>query len=289
MKLGINQSAYYGANRDVEGLKRMKRHGYDCIDYNYLSNTDTHPAYAWDEADFVKNLTEIRNEINAEGIEIAQTHGPWRWPPRDFEEADRAERFEKMTKCIRATKILGSKYMVIHPFMPFGWDQNPDPEYFWEMNREFLLKLTKVGEDNGVIVCLENMPMPALTIASPANTLKMVKEIDSPWLRVCLDTGHCSYDWAEKPGEAVRLIGKEYLATLHVHDNNGQRDLHWNPYTGVIDWKDFSSALNEIGFDGVMSLETDLSHSMHVPADIREYFEIGLAKIGRKLMEDPRK
>ena len=37
---------------------------------------------------------------------------------------------------------------------------------------------------------------------------------------------------------------------------------HWRPYTGVIDWDDFSNALTEIGFDGSMSLETYVPHSV---------------------------
>ena len=46
------------------------------------------------------------------------------------------------------------------------------------------------------------------------------------------------------------------LRTLHVHDNDGNQDLHWVPFTGVVDWDDFSKALQEIGFDSCLSIET---------------------------------
>ena len=75
----------------------------------------------------------------------------------------------------------------------------------------------------------------------------------------------------------------EYLAALHVHDNDGKRDLHWLPYAGVIDWAAFSRALHEIGFAGALSLETRVKPSM--PMDIREYHEIGLGLIARRLAE----
>lgn len=285
MRTGITVGSYMHDNNDTEGLKRMKKHGYDAMDYNTLCNTDIYLYHCSDE-EFVKELKKIRKTINDEGIEIYQTHGPWRWPVQDSTEEDRAERFEKMAKAIKATGILGAKYFVIHPIMPFGIYSNPEPEKYWEINREFFTRLTKVGEENGVIVCLENMPMPALTTSTPSQTLKMVKEINSPWIKVCLDTGHCSV-LGLSPADAVREIGKEYLATLHVHDNSGEydRDYHWIPYTGVIDWKDFASALKEIGFDGVLSLETDIVHNLHLPEELKEYFEIGLAKMAKHLTE----
>jgi sugar phosphate isomerase/epimerase len=79
----------------------------------------------------------------------------------------------------------------------------------------------------------------------------------------------------------VRLIGKEYLAVLHVHDNNGRSDLHWNPYTGVIDWDDFSAALREIDFAGTVSLETAVPG--RIPQDIREPFEQGLFRMAQRI------
>lgn len=284
MKIGITKDSYFRNSEDIQALERISRHGYQAVDYS-LANTDD-DIYKLSDDEYVSCLTNIREKINSAGIEVYQTHGPWRWPPQDFTEEDRAERFDKMSKAIRGTKILRAKYFVIHPIMPFGCDADPEPEIFCRMNREFLTGLIRVGEENGVIVCLENMPFSGLSLSRPAEILKMVREINSPWLRVCLDTGHSAV-LGMQPGDAVRLIGKEYLATLHVHDNDGKCDKHWIPYTGVIDWKDFSKALNEIGFDGVLSLETGIDNSMHLPEEIREYFEVGLANMAKHLTKMP--
>jgi hypothetical protein len=40
MKLGIVAGAYFGRQEDAQGLKRMKKHGFECMDYNYLADTD---------------------------------------------------------------------------------------------------------------------------------------------------------------------------------------------------------------------------------------------------------
>ena len=83
----------------------------------------------------------------------------------------------------------------------------------------------------------------------------LANEINSPWLKICLDTGHCTTQKVN-PADAVRMIGKDMLRVLHIHDNDGTNDKHWVPYTGIIDWEDFKKALQDIEFDGCVSLET---------------------------------
>ncbi len=263
----------------AEDIKRIKEFGYDAIDFSILSDTDT-PLYCLEGEAFVAEVLKVRKIINDFGVKIHQTHGPWRYPPRDFTEEERSERFEKMTKAIEATKILGAKYLVIHPLMPDGEAKSPNPELFWEINRRFLTNLADVGSKNDVVVCFENMPFRNLTLSKPEDTLKMVKEINSPFLKICLDTGHSAV-LGVSPAEAVRQIGKEYLAVLHIHDNDGKEDRHWIPYSGTIDWADFSNALREVEFDGVISMETEISKNFHLPSELKDNFEQRLADIAR--------
>lgn len=147
--------------------------------------------------------------------------------------------------------------MVIHPIMPFGGESEPDTERMWDINYEFMRKLADAGQAYGVTVCFENMPFRALSLSSPESVLKFVKTLNHPFFKICLDTGHCAV-LGISAGESVRRIGKEYLKTLHIHDNDGIADRHMPPYTGVIDWENFSSALSDIDFDGVASLETQV-------------------------------
>lgn len=279
MKIGIESGAYLDRYGFAEGLARMKAHGYEALDYQSFADTETE-LFRVSEAEFERTLRTQRAAIEDAGIEITQTHGPWRWPPRDFTEEDRAERFEKMAKSIRGTAILGCRNFVIHPIMPFGDNRDPEPERLWDMNLAFMSRLVEVGRSCDVVVNFENMPMIALSISRPEAILRFVKTVDSPFFKVCLDTGHCAV-FGDSPAQAVRLLGKEYLATLHIHDNNGHNDLHWNPYTGVIDWDDFSAALREIGFEGAVSLET--AAPGHIPQDIREPFEQGLFHMARRI------
>ena len=268
MKIGIESAAYlHGDVAFADGARRMRSHGYDCLDYGGFCNTET-PLFAGSEAEFENTLAEQKRILNAEGIEVSQTHGPWRFPMRDETEEDRAERFEKMAKSVRGTAMLGCRNMVIHNIMPQG-HKDTDPDYVKEINREFFGRLCEVAKEYGVVINLENMPFLKQCLARPEDTLAFVKEMNTPYMRMCLDTGHCLV-WGIRPGDAVRLIGKEYLYTLHVHDNDGVKDLHWLPGTGVGDWADFTAALREIGFDGTLSLETCIKNVPDTEREIRE-------------------
>lgn len=255
MRTGIEWCPEDHVEEKARELYEIRELGYDCIDFQSFCHTEN--VFFGDQSDVSANLKLVRDACADAGLTVSQTHGPWRWPPRDSTKEERDERFEKMVRSLYGTAELGCRDMVIHPIMPFGDWQDPYPEAFMEMNLEFFGRLTEEAKKAGVVIDFENMPMPALSLATPSQILDFVKTIDSPNFRVCLDTGHCAVT-KNDPADAVRMIGREYLRVLHVHDNDGRGDLHWLPETGVIDWRAFSDALHEIGFEGVFSLETDV-------------------------------
>ncbi len=254
MKLGMTAGVYTGDLADFEKeLKQLKTIGFDCIDYQGFVNTQT-PLYEMSETDFEAYLCEQKRMVAEVGLEISQVHGPWRSHKCYMTEEGRKAELEYAIKAVRGCAILGGDRMVMHPVMAQG-RIDVDHDSLKAVNRAFFLRLCEVGRENGVVICLENMPFPCQCLARPRQTLEFVKTLNSEWFRVCLDTGHCAV-LGLSAGDAVRLIGKDYLWVLHVHDNDGLRDRHLPPYDGVLDWDDFSDALAEIDFDGTLSLET---------------------------------
>ncbi len=256
MRTGIEWCPEATVDDAEKVLTEIKALGYDCVDFQSFCHTEN-IFFQGNSKDMQKLLRVVRNAAEHAGVTVSQTHGPWRWPPQDGTEENRRERFEKMVRSLEGTAMLGSADMVIHPIMPFGDHQNPDPERFMDMNLDFFRRLTERAKEYGVVIDFENMPMPVLTLATPRQILDFVKQIDSPYFRVCIDTGHCAVCGVD-PAEAVRETGRRYLRVLHVHDNDGRGDFHWLPETGVIDWQSFSKALHDIGYDGVFSLETNV-------------------------------
>ena len=277
-KIGIETSAYFQLSGAWEGFEKMKRHGFACADYQNLVNTEN-ALFSASEGEFERTLTEHRKAAEQAGVEIYQVHGPWRYPPRDAAENERAERFEKMKKTLWGTSLLHSRHFVIHPVMPFGPDEEPDSALFYKINHDFFSALLDEALKYDVVICLENMPFSAHSIARPAEILQFIRSFDDSHMAMCLDTGHSAV-LGVPPAEALRE-GADLIKTLHVHDNDGRSDFHRAPYDGVIDWAAFSEALSLLPAEVPLSLETQAPAKM--PSELHDYFQIGLAKIGETL------
>lgn len=280
MKTGIMSDAYtspYGLER---GYSKMKEHGYDYADFQGLINVNSE-LFELPEEPFRVRLEREAETARAAGIAVLQTHGPWGGSSTDLTRQLRKKKLEQVKKAIRGTAYLGCEYFVIHNLMPFGDSDGDNKRSVYEINREFFAKAVEYAESLDVTVCLENMPFPQQYLARPADMLKFVESLKSENFRMCLDTGHCAVHGISA-ADSVRLLGKDYLKVLHVHDNNGVSDFHWPPYTGVIDWDDFSKALHEIDYEGSVSLETCVPRDLPIGEE-RERRERELAAAAKKI------
>lgn len=286
MRIGICSTAYlrYGIE---EGARRAKEHGFDCFDYSSFENTET-DFFKLPEAEFEKELRRQRAIFETVGIRVNQSHSPWRFPARDYTPEDRAERLDAMSKAVRGTAYVGGEDFVVHVIMPFGENSPANPDAMKQMNIEFWGRIAEVAAEYGVKhINIENLPFQRLPINSTCQCLdfakQMNRETNSDIFRVCLDTGHSNY-CGEDSAEMVRMLGP-HLRTLHVHDNDGIADTHQIPGRGTINWTDFSDALADIGFDGVLSFETLVPRS--IPnGEERDRQERELALIGHRLAKN---
>lgn len=275
--IGIGVGSYPSSIYGDERYEAMKKNGYDFGDLG-LSESN-HPIYTCDESEIENTIDREYEMAKKAGIKFSQVHGPWRYPPKDFTEEDREERLVKMQKCIRAAKHIGCNNVVIHPLMPFGVEENPDPEHTLKINVEFFKKLLETAEKYEINICIENVPFKGFNLSTPAQVLELVKKLNSPYAKVCLDTGHSSI-MGVKPSDAVRELGS-YLQVFHIHDNDGMFDQHRFPFEGFVDWEDFTSAIKETGCEAVMSFETAPSRKLDKEAFI--VMNNGLALIGKQL------
>ncbi len=283
MKIGIEFNIFssgYCRYGDKKYIK-LKEHGFSCIDFNMANtNTEIYTSPASDEL-----LLREKTLADDAGIEIHQSHGPWRSPPRDGTQAERAERMEKMKKSIRAASLLGCKNWVVHPLMPLGADDTVtgNEKGTWDINLRFMKELLITAKEYGVTICLENMPMTKFSMAKPAAILNFVEEIGDDNFKICLDTGHAALFDDVSLCDEVRRLGDK-IKVLHIHDNKCGKDLHLMPYFGTIDWKAFARSLKDIGYDGVFSLETAAPGKL--PDSLFEKSSIMLYEIADEIIND---
>lgn len=251
MEIGIGN--YYIDKYGIEaGAEKMVADGYTYIDFQ-LVDTDSE-LYAARDDEFFLSVMDIKRRLSARGVKISQIHGPWRYPPRDATDDDRAERFEKMTKAMVIARHLGAKYMAVHPLMPYGENSSENPDEVIEINKKFFSALANVAGSLGITVCLENMPFKKFPLSTVEAITDFLKELDHPNLKMCFDTGHANIFPARMSD--MLEYAKDFIRIIHVHDNPGDADIHLHPYDGSIDWADFVEGLYNIGYSGVFNIET---------------------------------
>lgn len=275
MKIGVSIEPYgKAANYFGEELfQKLSSFGFSAIDYN-ISGT-LYELYSMDDAAFEQKLFAEKAAAQAAGLEIHQMHGPWRSPPRDATVEDRQERMEKMKRSILAARLLGCKYWVIHPIMPYGALDldTEDPPKTWALNKAFMGELLQYAKEQDITICLENLPMSKFSMSNPKQILKFVREMNDDHFKICLDTGHSNFFPDVCLSDMVREMGSD-LKALHIHDNMGDRDFHLWPTKGIIDWPGFMKALKDIDFQGVFSLETTPDKNLECEPYARAFAEL---------------
>lgn len=128
-------------------------------------------------------------------------------------------------------------------------------------------RLARLGEERGRVFTLENLNTrvdhPGTPFATAAETIRLVREVDSPHLRLNLDLYHAQIgegNLIELVRAALPLIGE-----IQVADVPGRRE----PGTGEIAYPVVARALEAMGYDGVVGLEAWASGD---PTDAVEAF-----------------
>ena len=94
------------------------------------------------------------------------------------------------------------------------------PEWFVEKSVAFWTEFLSEVPEN-MTLCLENVMEP-----SPQIPVDIVRQVDDPRLRLCLDVGHANAELSRTPVMDWVEACRPYLRHLHLHNNAGGWDLH---------------------------------------------------------------
>ncbi len=235
----------------------VREYGFDAVTFEMCDVKRVWYTLPVDESDEILYKEKIRAE--KDGFKFANCHGPWCVPWPDTTEEGLLKKIKDTKRAIHNTHMLGSKYCVVHPFIPMDIREKNDPEkaqITWKTNTKILKELIEYAKAEDVVICFENMPWRDSSLATPADIIKMVEEINDPNLEACFDTGHANVFNDFTIGDSVRTMAK-HMKIIHVHDNFFNIDMHLFPFHGSTNWEEFSIALKEINFDGIFELETE--------------------------------
>ena len=280
LKIGIRSDAYFGFDNYEEGMRLMKEHGYDGFDFQGLDSVPNSPLYKMSDEEMKAYLTKVKLCAKEVGLEIYQLHGAL--PCADFATEEGCQKqIECFKKSIIGAKYLGCPQIVVHPFMP-GLETNSPSKEELPLNVRLWKQVASFAREHGIVVCIENVAAPNGTLMSYIENIKWVlDEVGDEYIKACLDTGHFEAVGTDICG-AICLLGK-HLSTLHIHDSAFGQDRHALPFQALVDWKGFTRGLKEIGFDGVISLETMICSG--TPQPMLDQMQRALAGIARYLAE----
>lgn len=154
--------------------------------------------------------------------------------PLSICEVERVRRIEAMDELKRAIDVaedLPFSRMIFHMG---GSRETADPR---KRDAAFssLEHLTLHARHVGVTICVENTTS---EMGSPAYLRSFIDETRLTGLRINFDIGHANL--ADGPEENRVAEGfepvREHVASVHIHDNHGEKDEHLAPYKGSIDW-----------------------------------------------------
>ena len=270
MKYGITTHYFKPFISDSTKLyKGIKGAGYDYVDYSmYDKMFVQNPVFSKSGNEWREHFRNERNIIEGEGLRVSQVHCIF---PPDFSGEvmhvrDYANEYELdyYKKELEAASILGAPYAVVHHLKDGPLAKEGMKDATFQKNAVFYGKILPTAGQFGVKIAIEdlffvekNPPYECKRshIATADDMIEFINYVGDENMVACLDVGHMNM--FDVPSEdAVRILGK-HLKVLHLHDNYGGKDLHLPPLYGTIDWIALKNALDEVGFDGVYSMELD--------------------------------
>lgn len=154
--------------------------------------------------------------------------------PLSVTEVERVRRIEAMDELKRVIDVaedLPFSRLILHMG---GSRETADPR---KRDAAFssLEHLVLHAKHAGVTICVENTTS---EMGEPAYLRSFVNETRLTGLRFNFDIGHAYL--ADGPEDERVAKGfeplKELIASVHIHDNHGEKDEHLPPYDGAIDW-----------------------------------------------------
>ena len=160
----------------------------------------------------------------------------------DPEARDLAAR--RYRQAIALARDYGADKVVIHagfnPWLYYPVWFREQSAVFW---REFL------AEEPGVEIVLENV-----LEQEPEWMTEILRAVDSPRLRLCLDVGHVN---AYSPVDAAQWLRRcaPWISHFHLHNNNGTRDAHDPLFRGSIPMEELLTLAGELCPEATFTLE----------------------------------
>ncbi len=241
----------FGPEKSIQLLKDA---GFDAFD---LSLDGKVMLDFFGDDDYLEKAKALREFTDIIGLPCNQSHAPF--GARDPHYKD-SESFKKVVRSMEVASVMGANGIVIHPLHYLPYFQNV--EQLKLENARYYRDLLPIAQRLSITIYTENMwqrnecnsSITHSVCAHPEEFVEYIDMINSPYFKGCLDVGH-THLVGENTVRFIKLLGKERLQALHIHDNDFIDDRHNLPFVGKIDFLGITDALADIGYEGDFTFE----------------------------------
>lgn len=149
---------------------------------------------------------------------------------------------------LTAAKAINANTIVFHSGNK-GMKHKISQNRFRENSILFWKEFIKEFEDADITAVIENVHE-----RHPHQILDIVKEVNSPYLKVSLDTGHANLFSEIEICDWVKIYGK-HLHHMHIHNNFGDDDSHNSLIEGTINFAEIFNTLQKENLSPIIVFE----------------------------------
>lgn len=226
---------------DLYLIEKVKTLGFDVIDL-FVSHPEEFPS---------KEVYKITKETGIEPTTITVLN-------KDTNLIDANPKIRKtgvefLKKLVDINTAIGSRILGGVNYAAWGYlSGKPRTDDEWKWSVQSMQEVATYAKDNSdIIIAVEpvnRFETFFLNIADDA--VRYCKEVGTDNIKVHLDSFHMIREELNFT-KAVQACGKQYLGYVHVCESN--RGI---PGTGLVPWKEFFTALKNIGFEGPLVIES---------------------------------
>ena len=275
LKIGISSAGWYRESDPQGSLAYIKSCGFAAVDFDMntyinkekmLSEGPYPTVFDHPTEEVCAHFAPLKQACEQTGVEIGQIHAPF---PAYYDGREDLNDYLRnvLDKCFAVCEYLGCPAIVVHPIR--GNDHAHELELTLTHYRQLIPLVKKY---KGVKICLENLfnrqenRIAGGRLSDVTDARNMLDQLNAEAgehrFGFCLDVGHTNLTHTNV--KSFILAMGDRITNLHIHDNNGVDDLHIVPYTCMItknshvcDWDGFVEGMREIGYQGILSFETD--------------------------------
>jgi len=255
-RFGVSTHLYHAQRLSRDHLLEIAAHGFETVE---LFATRSHFDY-----DNPATVADLQQWLAEAGLTLHSVHAPvgerfsgagWSglWSLASSDADARAIAVRETEAALHVARRIPIDVFVMHLGLPRferRGDGRAGPGDTRAAARRSIEELHRAAGPLDVRIALEVIPNELSRAGSLVHFIE--EDLEGLDVGVCLDFGHAHID-----GDLVETIEtvSEHLITTHVHDNRGRTDDHLMPFDGTIDWPGALTAVQKIGYEGVLLFE----------------------------------